>query len=317
MATERSLERCAADAFDLLLRQNPDGSGYTSEAVCDALEDNARRRPWPHRSASRPAPSTAPTLFHIDCFERFGERLDWAMIILNPLEPWPGELLLDAGAATDVELITRVVDYGGLFHDDVLPGHPFPRDDHRSFRPQGWVERGREKIERMRPIAEQTTALTMLQLACAWNLPTSRWRASPHADPGAGRGRATDRGQAAELAACRARPHAPPKWPRSADRRQHRLHEARRARRPTSWPSRCPNAGRSVRPVRAGRPLAIHLSRDPYRCSSRSRRPGTGRSAQRARRQTVVSLRAPFQSRPMCTWSRCWRVTLLVASQAL
>ena len=49
------------------------------------------------------------------------------MVILNPLEPWPGELVLDAAARHDVRLITRVVDYGGLFHDDVLPGHEFPR----------------------------------------------------------------------------------------------------------------------------------------------------------------------------------------------
>jgi aryl-alcohol dehydrogenase-like predicted oxidoreductase len=68
-----------------------------------------------------------------------------------------------------VKLITRVVDYGGLFHDDVLPGHAFPKWDHRSFRPAGWVERGRERMDRMRPIADRH-GLTMLQLACAWNL---------------------------------------------------------------------------------------------------------------------------------------------------
>ena len=62
------------------------------------------------------------------------------MVILNPLEPWPGELVLAAARHHDVELITRVVDYGGLFHDDVLPGHAFPQHDHRGFRPAGWVE---------------------------------------------------------------------------------------------------------------------------------------------------------------------------------
>src|SRR5438128_2036485 len=61
------------------------------------------------------------------------------------------------------------VDYGGLFHDDVLPGHEFSERDHRAFRPAGWVEDGRAKLERMRPIAERHQ-LTMLQLACAWNL---------------------------------------------------------------------------------------------------------------------------------------------------
>src|ERR687896_481118 len=101
--------------------------------------------------------------------ERYGELIDWAMVILNPLEPWPGELVLDAAARFEVRIVTRVVDYGGLFHDDVLPGHEFPRGDHRGFRPEGWVEAGREKLERMRPIADRH-GLTMPQLACAWNL---------------------------------------------------------------------------------------------------------------------------------------------------
>ena len=43
-----------------------------------------------------PGPANGFTLDLIDCFERFGERIDWAMVILNPLEPWPGELCLEA-----------------------------------------------------------------------------------------------------------------------------------------------------------------------------------------------------------------------------
>jgi aryl-alcohol dehydrogenase-like predicted oxidoreductase len=116
-----------------------------------------------------PGPANGFTLDLIDCFERFSELIDWAMIILNPLEPWPGELALDAAVTHDVRLIARVVDYGGMFHDDVAPGHAFAEYDHRKFRPDGWVEQGREKLEAMRPIAERH-GLTMLQLACAWNL---------------------------------------------------------------------------------------------------------------------------------------------------
>jgi len=168
MAVERSLERCGVDAFDLLLLHNPDRTGYTSEAVWDALKA-VRDEGLAGRLGVAPGPANGFTLDLIDCFERFGERIDWAMVILNPLEPWPGELVLDAARRHDVQLITRVVDYGGLFHDDVLPGHPFPRWDHRSFRPAGWVERGRERMDRMRPIAERH-GLTMLQLACTWNL---------------------------------------------------------------------------------------------------------------------------------------------------
>jgi aryl-alcohol dehydrogenase-like predicted oxidoreductase len=103
------------------------------------------------------------------CFERFGPLLDWGMIILNPLEPWPGQLVLPAAAQHEVNLITRVVDYGGLFHDDVKAGHAFGAQDHRAFRPAGWVEAGNLKLNQMRPIAEKHE-LTMLQLACIWNL---------------------------------------------------------------------------------------------------------------------------------------------------
>src|SRR6476659_8096532 len=37
MATERSLERCAIDHFDLLLLHNPDRIGYTSETVWNGM----------------------------------------------------------------------------------------------------------------------------------------------------------------------------------------------------------------------------------------------------------------------------------------
>jgi aryl-alcohol dehydrogenase-like predicted oxidoreductase len=138
-----------------------------------------------------PGPANGFTLDLIGCLERFGDRIDWAMVILNPLEPWPGELALEAAARNHVKVITRVVDYGGLFHDDVLPGHEFARGDHRGFRPAGWVERGRERIEQLRPYAERL-GITMLQLACAWNLahegvecvaPTLIQEAGPDAKP--------------------------------------------------------------------------------------------------------------------------------------
>ena len=116
-----------------------------------------------------PGPANGFTLDLIACFERFGELIDWAMIILNPLEPWPGELCLEAAARSRVKVITRVVDYGGLFWDDLLPGAELPAGDHRAFRPQGWIEEGREKLERLRPIAERAE-LTPMQLACQWNL---------------------------------------------------------------------------------------------------------------------------------------------------
>ncbi|HEV7584890.1 MAG TPA: aldo/keto reductase [Solirubrobacteraceae bacterium] len=168
MATERSLERCGVERFDLLLLHNPDRIGYSSPAVWEGMQA-VREEGLTRLLGVAPGPANGFTLDLIDCLERFSAVIDWAMIILNPLEPWPGELVLGAAVEHEVKLITRVVDYGGLFHDDVLPDHAFAEHDHRRFRPDGWVREGRERLDRMRPYAERH-GLTMLQLACAWNL---------------------------------------------------------------------------------------------------------------------------------------------------
>jgi aryl-alcohol dehydrogenase-like predicted oxidoreductase len=168
MATERSLERCGLGAFDLLLLHNPDRTGYTSEAVWSGMAA-VRDAGLTRMIGIAPGPANGFTLDLIDSFERFGGLIDWAMIILNPLEPWPGELVLSAAAEANVKLITRVVDYGGLLFGDLLPGQEMAARDHRAFRPAGWIEAGRERLDQMRPIAERT-GLTTIQLACQWNL---------------------------------------------------------------------------------------------------------------------------------------------------
>jgi aryl-alcohol dehydrogenase-like predicted oxidoreductase len=168
MATERSLERLGIDAFDVLLLHNPDRTGYTSEAVWQGMAA-LRDEGLTGALGVAPGPANGFTLDVIDCFERFGALLDWAMVIFGPMEPWPGELCMAAAERHDVRLITRVVDYGGLLWDDVRPGHAFGERDHRLFRPDGWIEAGREKLDRMRPVGERH-GLTPLQLACRFNL---------------------------------------------------------------------------------------------------------------------------------------------------
>ena len=168
MATEQSLARCGVDRFDCLMLHNPDSTGYTSDAVWGAM-DKLREAKLTDRLGIAPGPANGFTLDLILSLERFGALLDWAMIILNPLEPWPGSLCLPAAEKHDVKLMTRVVDYGGLFHDDVKPGHQFGERDHRTFRPAGWVEAGSKKLGAMRPFAD-SHGLTMLQLSCLWNL---------------------------------------------------------------------------------------------------------------------------------------------------
>lgn len=168
MAAEKSLARCQATKFDLLLLHNPDSIGYTSDAVWNAMA-KLKDEGLAERVGVAPGPANGFSLDIILSFERFAEVIDWAMIILNPLEPWPGRLCLPAAEKHGVKVITRVVDYGGLFHDDVKPGHAFGERDHRTFRPAGWVEAGNLRLEQMRPIAARR-GLTLLQLASIWNL---------------------------------------------------------------------------------------------------------------------------------------------------
>ncbi|MSU35105.1 MAG: aldo/keto reductase [Pedosphaera sp.] len=168
MATERSLERCKTDRFDLLLLHNPDYLGYSNDAVWLGM-DALRQAKLADRLGIAPGPANGFSLDLILAFERFGSLIDWAMVILNPFEPWPTSLILPAALQYNIRLITRVVDYGGLFHGDVRPGHYFGTSDHRSFRPAGWVEFAWHKLDPLRPIAQRHN-LSLLQLACAWNL---------------------------------------------------------------------------------------------------------------------------------------------------
>lgn len=168
MATEKAIRRCQAERFDLLLLHNPDRIGYSNDAVWRAMQ-SLKKEGLTDSIGIAPGPANGFTLDLISCFERFGECIDWAMMILNPLEPWPGTIPFPAAEKFDISIITRVVDYGGLFHGDVLPNHSFGIGDHRSFRPSGWVEDGNAKLNLMRPFAEKY-GLTLLQLACLWNL---------------------------------------------------------------------------------------------------------------------------------------------------
>jgi aryl-alcohol dehydrogenase-like predicted oxidoreductase len=202
-ATERSLQRCGAERFDLLLLHNPDRTGYSSAAVWEGMAA-LRGAGLTRLLGVAPGPANGFTLDLIGCFERFSQHIDWAMIILSPLEPWPGELVLGAAAAHDVRLITRVVDYGGIFHDDVFSEDEFAEHDHRRFRRAGWVGAGREKLERMRPYARRH-GLSALQLACAWNLAQPGVRCvAPTLIQERGRGARPIEDKRAELAAVQA-----------------------------------------------------------------------------------------------------------------
>ena len=287
MAAERSLERIGADAFDLLLLHNPDRIGYTSAAVWEgmaALRDAGLTRrlgvaPGPgERLHARPA----RLLRALRRAARLGDGDPRTRSSRGPAS-WCSR----PRATTTSSLITRVVDYGGLFHDDVLPGHEFPKYDHRGFRPAGWVEAGRAKLERMRPVAERH-GLSLLQLACQWNLAHAPVRCvAPTLIQEPGADAKPIEAKREELAALPARgPAVRGRRRRAArDRRQHRLDDAegrgaglrgraapgplgahaaaRRARGPLGDRARTRPAGRVMDSLRGKLLLAAPALKDP------------------------------------------------------
>ena len=167
-ATEAALQRCRTDYFDAVLLHNPDRAGYESPAVWEGMAA-LRSRGLSQLTGLAPGPANGFALDIIHCMERFAPEIHWAMIILNPLEPWPMQAVLPAAVKHNVALMARVVDCGGLFHDDIVDDFDFGVRDHRRHRPRGWIEAGVALREQLRPIAE-THGQTLLQFACAWAL---------------------------------------------------------------------------------------------------------------------------------------------------
>ena len=167
-ATKLCADRCGTDHFDIVMLHNPDSTGYSSPEVWSAMAE-LREKGLTENTGVAPGPANGFAIDMAYCIENFHAEIHSAMIILNPMEPWPGRYVLPIAQEFDVEILARVVDFGGIFHDDVKPGHFFSPGDHRTYRAEGWIEHGNEKLEKMRPIADKY-GLTMLQLACVWDL---------------------------------------------------------------------------------------------------------------------------------------------------
>ena len=167
-AAKKSLHRLGTSYFDVLMLHNPDFIGYTSPQVWQGMAQ-LKQRGLTRATGIAPGPANGFTLDLLGAFEKFHDSIEWAMIILSPMEPWPGSLILPAAEKFGIKVMTRVVDFGGLFHGNVKPGLKIPRTDHRSFRGPGWIEAAQPKLERFREIADKQ-GLSLLQLACAWTL---------------------------------------------------------------------------------------------------------------------------------------------------
>ena len=155
MATERSLERCGIDSFDLLLLHNPDRIGYTSEAV------------WKGMAALREAGLTRMIGVAPGPGQRLHARPDRLPRALRRADrlgddhPQPARAVARRAVPRRRGRRGRQGDHArGRLRRPVLRrraarARSCARSDHRGFRPAGWIEAGRERLDAMRPIAER------------------------------------------------------------------------------------------------------------------------------------------------------------------
>jgi len=100
------LERLGTDHVDVLLLQDPDRQGFRSRAVWDAFA-NVKAQGLAQAIGIAPGPANGYTLDLLYAFEQFSGQIDYAMIILGALEPWPGELCLAAAKEKGIGIIAR------------------------------------------------------------------------------------------------------------------------------------------------------------------------------------------------------------------
>ena len=154
-AVRASLESIGIESFDILLLQDPDQTGFRSQAVWDALA-KAKAAGLTNALGIAPGPANGYTLDLLHAFDRFGEQIDYAMIVYSPIEPWPGELTLKAAEEAGISLIVR---------ESVVPGGPNAPAE---------KEKRQAKKEAIREISESRITShgvpTLDQLWAAWSL---------------------------------------------------------------------------------------------------------------------------------------------------
>ena len=100
------LQRTGTGHLDLLLLESPSRNGFRSEALWQAMAQ-VKADGLTRAIGIAPGPANGYALDLLGFLDRFGEQIDAAMIVYNPLEPWPGELILTSAKQKGVQLIGR------------------------------------------------------------------------------------------------------------------------------------------------------------------------------------------------------------------
>ncbi len=145
---EASLQRLGTDRIDLYEAHNPRIDAIDSDAVIDTLEQ-LRAEGKIRCYGTALGPRIEPTRQIDEGVASFRRGWHTCQIIYNMLEQYLHERVFDAAHAHTGGILIRVPHSSGLLEGNLTPDTTFPKWDHRSHRPDGWLAEGLQKVDQL------------------------------------------------------------------------------------------------------------------------------------------------------------------------
>jgi aryl-alcohol dehydrogenase-like predicted oxidoreductase len=143
---EASLKRLGTDVIDLYESHNPRIGDIDNDEVIATLEklkDEGKIRFY----GTSLGPKIDPDRQIDEAVATFERGYHSCMIIFNILEQWIGPTAFRKAREHNGGILVRVPHSSGLLEGNLTPDTVFPRWDHRSHRPKGWLVPGLKKVE--------------------------------------------------------------------------------------------------------------------------------------------------------------------------
>jgi aryl-alcohol dehydrogenase-like predicted oxidoreductase len=145
---EASLLRLGTDVIDLYEAHNPRIDHITDPAVLGVLNDLRDEGKIRYFGTSL-GPKIDPARQVDEAVASFESGYHSCMIIYNLLEQFIGPAAFQAARDNGGGVLVRVPHSSGLLEGNLTPNTKFPKWDHRSHRPEGWLAPGLEKVKHL------------------------------------------------------------------------------------------------------------------------------------------------------------------------
>lgn len=145
---EESLQRLGTDHIDLYEAHNPRINDIDNDdviATLKKLQDQGKIR---HFGTSL-GPKIEPSRQIDEAVRSFEKGYKSVMIIYNLLEQFIGPRAFETARQYSGGVTVRVPHSSGLLEGNLTPDTQFPRWDHRSHRPTGWLAPGLKKVDQL------------------------------------------------------------------------------------------------------------------------------------------------------------------------